>query len=75
MRPDRLLPSWRGPYWEPRDIWIGVYWVWEELWLGDRLILEFLSVYVCLLPCFPIRMRWYTHINPDWIHQEESSES
>jgi hypothetical protein len=22
----RWPDSWKGPYWEPRDMWIGVYW-------------------------------------------------
>lgn len=49
-----MLPDgWKGPYWEPRDVWLGVYWNRERrgrMWRTD--------VYVCLVPCFPIRMTW-----------------
>jgi hypothetical protein len=31
--------------WEPRDMWLGVFW-------GKG------SVYVVLVPCFPVRIRW-----------------
>lgn len=55
----RLPDSWKGPYWEPRDLWCGVFWTRETRRSEGRIILDFLSVYVCLIPCFPIRMRWY----------------
>jgi hypothetical protein len=44
---------WKGPYFEPRDLWIGVYWRYERLSTIWRL-----DVYVCLVPCFPVRMTW-----------------
>jgi hypothetical protein len=44
-RPD----SFKGPYWEPRDVWFGAFW--------DRTRTG-LHVYLCLVPCFPIRLTW-----------------
>jgi hypothetical protein len=40
-------------YFEKRDMWIGCYWLVEgrERWRR-------LTVYICLVPCFPIRLRW-----------------
>lgn len=59
MRPP---DSWKGPYWDPRDIWVGVYWTRENSRFVPTRggVLEmWLSVYICVLPCFPVRMRWY----------------
>lgn len=56
----RLPDSWTGPYWEPRDAWVGVFWTHETRLREGREILRFLSVYICVLPCFPIRLRWYS---------------
>jgi hypothetical protein len=49
-------------YVEPRDVWVGVFWdrdvdTYERTWL---------TVYVCLLPCLPVRFQraptsWYAH--------------
>lgn len=36
---------------EPRDLWVGVYWTTNKA-DGD------LFVFICLLPCFPIRFHW-----------------
>lgn len=36
-----------GPYFEPRDVWFGVFW--------DRSP-SVLKIFVCLIPCFPIRI-------------------
>lgn len=33
---------------EPRDLWIGVFW--------DRNVRGDLVVYLCLIPCFPLRL-------------------
>lgn len=33
--------------WEPRDLWLGVYWT------GTT---DDMQVYICLLPCLPIRL-------------------
>lgn len=54
-RPDFV--RWVG--WEPRDLWVGVYW--NRSWVardaqGNRFVRW--DVYVCLVPCFPIRMIW-----------------
>lgn len=57
-RPD----EWRGPYWEPRDIWLGVYWtpsMANGRFPGDPDVEVGLDVYVCLIPCFPIKATWY----------------
>ena len=56
--------AWKGPYWEPRDIWVGVYWTRDEVkitrpdWSGVD-YRERLTIYVCLVPCLPIRVRWW----------------
>lgn len=38
--------------WEPRDLWLGVYWTGKDrpLW----------RVFVCLVPCFPVRVSWFS---------------
>jgi hypothetical protein len=38
---------------EPRNIWIGVYWT-ERFWVNG----PGLDIYICLLPCFPLLLRW-----------------
>lgn len=43
--------------WEPRDLWVGVYWrkenpYYDGGWWGS------FDIYVCLVPCFPIRFAW-----------------
>lgn len=55
----RLPDSWKGPYWEPRNIWVGCYWRRETRERYGVVELDFMSVYVCIVPCFPVRMRWY----------------
>ena len=35
--------------WEPRDLWIGLYWVKES---------EGLILFLCLLPCLPLRLHF-----------------
>jgi hypothetical protein len=56
----RFPDSWKGPYLDTRDIWIGVYWTNETREdINGKTFLWFRSVYICLLPCFPIRLRWY----------------
>ncbi len=35
--------------WEPRDLWVGVYWT---------TLLHELEVFICILPCLPLRLRW-----------------
>lgn len=35
---------------EPRDLWIGVYW--NRPYWG-------LEVYICIVPCLPIKLTWY----------------
>ena len=34
---------------EPRDLWIGVYWD-----RNNGIMFDFLAVYLCLIPLFPI---------------------
>lgn len=36
---------------EPRDLWVGVYW-------DRRHHPPELDVYVCLVPCFPLHVRF-----------------
>lgn len=38
---------------EPRDIWVGVFW--DRHAIGGVRIFD---VYICVLPCLPIRLRW-----------------
>lgn len=47
------MPEWKGPYWEPRDIWVGIYHNFER-----RSRMWRLDVYVCLIPCLPVRLTW-----------------
>lgn len=35
---------------EPRDVWVGVYWT--------RTAEGGLDVYLCVVPCLPLRLRW-----------------
>ena len=37
---------------EPRDIWVGIYWTPQH---DSR---DHFFVYLCLLPCLPIRFHW-----------------
>lgn len=37
--------------WEPRDMWVGIFW---NTISGERLLSDYLIVYVCLVPFFPI---------------------
>ncbi len=51
------LGNWRGRWrwrldYEPRDMWIGVYWK-----RHDQSSPLCFSFYVCLVPCFPIKVR------------------
>lgn len=56
-------PSWRGPYWEPRDLWLGIYWDYTHWWEpAARRRVRRLTVYLCLVPCFPIRLTWRSGI-------------
>jgi hypothetical protein len=40
-------------YWEIRDLWVGCYWDFDRrgrMWK--------LTVYLCLIPCLPLRLTW-----------------
>jgi len=59
-----------GKLFEPRDIWVGVFWTiktdWESIYSAtnsnpDRPShygTDFLLIYVCLIPMFPIRFKF-----------------
>jgi hypothetical protein len=60
LPPRRWLPASVVFGLEVRDCWIGVYWTDETREdIHGVTFLRFRSVYVCLIPCFPIRLRWY----------------
>jgi len=40
---------------QPRDIWVGVYWY---LTRSIESHYRKLDVYVCIIPMFPIHLRW-----------------
>lgn len=46
------------PHFDKRDIWIGAYWNVEDSGDPNDAIKEY-SVYICLIPCFPIRLLWF----------------
>lgn len=39
------------------DFWVGAYWINKDLYRMGR----FTDVYICLLPCFPIRILYRSH--------------
>lgn len=43
--------------WEPRDLWVGVYWTRERKPGWRRSVIE---VYVCVVPCLPLKLRLLT---------------
>lgn len=49
-------------YFEPRDIWIGVYWNKTE---SLTALVDFLYVYICIIPCFPIRLVWKWNVSEE----------
>lgn len=58
----KWLKRWRWPTyvqwmgWTPCDIWIGVFV--DRGWVPGEIAVRRTRVYVCLLPCFPIRLTW-----------------
>jgi hypothetical protein len=47
---------------EPRDCWVGVYWTHDGYDCFRAAINKYgcsYAVYVCLVPCFPIVIRWH----------------
>lgn len=53
----QYLPRlWWGLRWDPRDVWVGVFW---ERYFDDELNWRHaLDVYVCVLPCLPLKFQW-----------------
>jgi hypothetical protein len=52
-----------GFEWEPRDLWIGVYWRGKRLTVAETDCAKVVNVrlydlWVCLLPCLPLHVRW-----------------
>lgn len=70
----RAARHWKGPYWEPRDVWIGVYWTRDEVkitrpaWDGFD-YRQRMTAYICLVPCFPIRVWWWLGYTPSLANQ------
>jgi len=57
--------AWTGIKFEPRDIWIGVFW--DEVdrdWRWEHAKRAW-DVYVCLLPCLPLKFR--VIVDTEWI--------
>lgn len=55
MKRWRWPDDFEWPYWEPRDVWVGLFWEYGF----DRLTRDAaLNVYICLVPCFPMRLIW-----------------
>ena len=55
--PDRhVLWQWNLG-WEPRDIWIGSFWD-RGAWKNSMVSKEHFTIYICLLPCFPLAFHW-----------------
>lgn len=42
-------------YFESRDIWIGIYWSPLKIEKDNKSV-EFLDIYICLLPMLPIKL-------------------
>ena len=42
-----------GLVWEPRNLWVGVH------WQKDRTNAHGMFVFICLLPCLPIRIHYH----------------
>lgn len=42
---------------EPRDVWVGLYWKSDPI-LDAPGVHDF-TVYVCLLPCLPLRVHYW----------------
>jgi hypothetical protein len=60
----RLPDAWRGPYWKPCDAWIGAYWSRELTQVAKHERSEIFTLYICLVPCFPIRLTWVDNAVP-----------
>jgi len=54
----RWPDAWKGPYWEPHAIWCGISWTRETTQVAKHERYDVFTVYVCLVPCFQIRMTW-----------------
>jgi hypothetical protein len=62
LKYERFLRPSVALLWEPRDLWVGVYWDKDasaSFYDPSCTILEReYRVYVCLIPCLPIRVTW-----------------
>lgn len=44
---------------EPRDLWVGAYWdFYPYIWNPDQSEHWVFDLYVCLIPCLPLHLRW-----------------
>jgi len=41
---------------QPRDFWIGAYW--KPCWSLDVRLPVYTDLWVCLVPMFPLHLRW-----------------
>jgi hypothetical protein len=47
--------------WEPRDLWIGAFWESESDEIHEGVFERQIVVYLCLLPCLPLRFYWWRY--------------
>ncbi len=70
----RLPDTWKGPYWEPHDAWVGLYWTSDVFHVAKWEWYEEFKVFICLVPCLPIRVSWLSNAEPPAAQQPPDRE-